>query len=323
MELRPGESMDGDGVISTAEAGETYQQFYGAWDGEPASIPQEGEGEAPQATRKRRSSPPPPPAEAEGPPQETMRQRLARLRAIRRPVVEVEPEPQAEPVAVRVEPPPPVKLVEGGDAETFAALVTEASAALHKAQDGVRDTDARWFVAAMAAAVAVIDGYAKRAEQIQRDHAEMLGKLMQEAEERVRMPFGPEERALLRQEFVRAGMGAVPGPEERTAFLQTMVRSVETVLQPVADKLSQPPPAPPAPVALPAPEAPPVKAVAQLSPDEVRRAAGSGAKLGVAEALGPEKMQAMIRQLCIWGAGAIAGGMALMGLLIGAILKWG
>jgi hypothetical protein len=126
------------------------------------------------------------------------------------------------------------------------------------AREGVWDTDARWFVGALAAAVAVLEAHGHQLQARTVEQRDAFDRLLREAEDRLRSPLGPEERVLLRTELVRAAAGAIPGLDERAAFVGEAVRSM------------MPAPAP----AVVAPTVPP----AAVQPNALRQAAGAGAR---------------------------------------------
>lgn len=237
-------------------------------------------------------------------PKLTPRQRLERRRTAATRAASITPAPvvieaKAEPVT---EPGPPAapKPMEGGEHDAFVAVFEEARAALQQAleRDAIHSTEARWFVGAIAAAVAVIDALEKRIAHLEASLPVAIDKLIREGEERVRSPHTPEERAALRAEFVKAGMGAIPTQEERAAAVKSMVAAMETTLGPVVEQLQARERAlaereriaierASAPVeALPAPKPEP-----SATPEELRRASAAGAKLAVAEALSADVIQ--------------------------------
>lgn len=122
---------------------------------------------------------------------------------------------------------------------------------------------------------------------------------MREAEDRLRSPLGPEERVLLRTELVRAAAGAIPGPEERTAFAASVVEAVRAMMP----SPSPSPPPSPAPAA-------------SVQPDALRQAASAGARLAVAQALTPSALQMLTLRYAGWLAGAFVAGAVFGGAVV-------
>lgn len=205
------------------------------------------------------------------------------------------PPPGAEPVEVSV----------SAEATDFAAVVEEARRVLEGAlaREGVRDSDAHWFVGALAAAVAVLEAHGQQLQARTAEQQATFDRLLREAEDRLRGPMGPEERVLLRTELVRAAAGAIPGPEERAAFASSVVEAVRSMM--------------PAPTPSPAvSHAPP----ASVQPDTLRQAAGAGARLAVAQALSPSALQMLTMRYAGWLAAAFACG-AVFGAILLALLR--
>ncbi|MDO9712390.1 hypothetical protein [Paracraurococcus lichenis] len=183
-----------------------------------------------------------------------------------------------------------------GEREAFEEIVREARLRLVAAlsRDGVRDTDARWFVGAIAAAVAVIEAAQRREDQRQRDLIEALTKLLAEAETRLKSPYGPEERQALRAEVAQLAVGALPGQAEREVLADRLVEAVRTILEPVAAKAQE--------------QIRPERALVPVQPaavsvEEQRRALAAGAKLAVAQAMTPAALRSMM--LKSWAAAGV------------------
>ncbi|MDO9712802.1 hypothetical protein [Paracraurococcus lichenis] len=164
-------------------------------------------------------------------------------------------------------------------------------------RDGIRDTDARWFIGALAAAVTAVEAHGRRLDRLERDLLVALERLLQGAEERLKAPYTPEERRALRAEVVQAAAGAMPGQEERDALARSLTAAVERVLTPLAERA----------------QSPALTAAAPPSAEEQRRLLASGARLAVAQALTPAVVGKALLTSAGWVAGIFcAGGLSVV-----------